>query len=97
MNSEDLCRVLQQLGAFESMTISEVFKGSPGKDYNVEEIPTRQARDRLYAIGLADMTKISRLQLGGQERLYGFRADNVFHVIWWDPEHQIWPSRKRHT
>ena len=30
-------------------------------------------------------------------QLYGFLVDNVFHMLWWDPEHEIWPSRKKHT
>ncbi len=84
---------------FESMTVGEVFPGNgyPGKDYNVEEIPTREALDRLDALGLADMTQISVLRLGGQQRLFGFRDRNVFHIVWWDPRHQIWPSHKKHT
>jgi hypothetical protein len=90
----DLCNVLGQLGQFESMTIGEAFSGSPGKDYDIEGIPNREARDRLEAIGLADQTQISRLRLGGRKRLYGFRLGNVFHVVWWDPRHEIWPSAK---
>ena len=57
----------------------------------------RGARGRLEAIGMADQTKISVLRLGGQERLFGFRDRNVFHVVWWDPQHQIWPSLKKNT
>jgi hypothetical protein len=81
------------------MTMGQMFPGHgyPGKEYNVEEIPTRPALARLDAIGLADMTKISVLRLGGQQRLYGFRDRNVFHLVWWDPRHEIWPSHKKHT
>jgi hypothetical protein len=79
------------------MTVGEAFRGRPGKDYAIEELPNPQARDRLEAIGLADQTRISRLRLGGTERLYGFLLGNVFHVVWWDPRHEIWPSELRHT
>jgi hypothetical protein len=94
-----LCQILRSLGNFESMTVREAFSGSgyPAKDYNVESIPTAVARDRLEVMGLADMTKISVFRLGGEARLYGFRGENVFHVVWWDPKHEIWPSLKRHT
>lgn len=37
---------------------------------------------RLDAIGLADQTRISRFQLQGRWRLYGFGLNNVFHVVW---------------
>ncbi|HMH92267.1 MAG TPA: hypothetical protein VK586_14425 [Streptosporangiaceae bacterium] len=43
------------------------------------------------------MTKISVIRFAGEPRLYGFRDRNVFHVVWWDPRHEIWPSRKKHT
>jgi hypothetical protein len=52
---------------------------------------------RLDVIGLADMTKISVFRVTGEKRLYGFRCSNVFHVVWWDPQHVVWPSRKKHT
>jgi hypothetical protein len=97
VGSEELCGVLEQLGSFESMTVREAFSGSPGKDYNIEGIPNKDAQKRLDAIGLPDQTQISRLRLGGTQRLYGFRQGNVFHIVWWDPRHEIWPSRKRNT
>lgn len=94
-----LCWLLARLAQLETMTVSEAFhRGDyPGKDYNVEEIPTRAALDRLESMGLGDMTKIWALRLQGQPRLYGFLVENVFHVVWWDPKHEIWPSHKRHT
>jgi hypothetical protein len=92
-----LCDVLQRLAGFESMRVAEAFSGSPGKDYDVEGIPNRRARERLDAMGMADQTQISRLRLSGKQRLYGFRLGNVFHIVWWDPRHEIWPSEKRHT
>jgi hypothetical protein len=94
IDSSDLCGILRQLTSFESMTTVEAFGGSPGKDYNVEDIPNREARTRLEAIGLPDMTRISRFRLTGTARLYGFRLGNVFHVVWWDPRHEIWPSNR---
>lgn len=30
-------------------------------------------------------------------RLYGFLLGHVFHVVWWDPDHEIWPSKLKHT
>ncbi len=33
----------------------------------------------------------------GERWLYGFLHDNVFHVIWWDPHHEIFPSKLKKT
>src|ERR1700722_1995143 len=48
--ADDLGGMLSYLTKFESMTVREVFSGNgyPGKDYNIEEIPTRAAIDRLH-------------------------------------------------
>lgn len=100
MTGDEVRDLLKGLASkFESMKVGEAFCGGgyPGKDYEVEQIPTAKAHERLDAIGLADMTKISVLRLSGEQRLYGFRCGNVFHVVWWDPHHGIWPSHKKHT
>lgn len=95
----ELGEIMECLAKFETMTVSEAFCGSgyPAKDYDVAAIPTAAARERLEAIGLADMTKISVFRLNSEKRLYGFRCGNVFHIVWWDPRHEIWPSKRKHT
>lgn len=91
--------LLERLARFESMTMNELFHsgGYPGADYDVATIPNAAALDRLEEIGLSDMTKIHRLRLKGEARLYGFLNGHVFHVVWWDPNHEVWPSRLKHT
>jgi predicted DNA-binding transcriptional regulator AlpA len=37
------------------------------------------------------------LRLSSLERLWGLRSNDVFSVLWWDPNHQICPSPKKHT
>lgn len=88
--------ILRKLADFESMTVTEAFCGNPGKDYEITEIPHPDVPGRLDAIGLADQTRMCRFELQGLWRLYGFRQGNIFHVVWWDPQHEIWPpSHKR--
>jgi hypothetical protein len=95
----ELCQILRCLASFETMTLNEIFHsgGYPGKDYDVATIPNREALQRLEEMGLADQTKIWALRLQGEPRLYGFLDENIFHVVWWDPKHEVWPSRKKHT
>lgn len=92
-DAKTLLAVLGHLKSVETMTVQEAFQGGyPGKDYPVEALPTKTAQDRLVALKLDDQTQISRLRFGGAARLYGFRRDNVFYVIWWDPNHEVWPT-----
>ena len=33
----------------------------------------------------------------GKQRLWGLRRENIFQILWWDPEHKVYPIRKRNT
>jgi len=33
-----------------------------------------------------------RFRLGSTRRLWGFRKERTFHVVWWDPEHKVYPT-----
>jgi hypothetical protein len=98
VSGSELVTLLAKLGSFESMTIREIFYTGeePGKEYDVESLPPG-TRQRLTEIGRDDETKLARLRLAGECRLYGFMREHVFHVLWWDPHHQVFPSHKRHT
>lgn len=92
VTSDKLVYILGKLANLERMTVHEIFSGNPGKDYDVDRLPSPKARECLVELRLDDQTQISRIQLSGTERLYGFRRANVFHVLWWDPDHTVWPS-----
>lgn len=99
LDATELAALLMGLRSFESMTINELFRcgGELGKCYDVASIPNPNARERLEAMRLGYMEEIYRLRLGNKPRLYGFLVRNAFHIVWWDPEHEIWPASKRHT
>lgn len=41
--------------------------------------------------------RIYRFRMSGKRRLWGFRSGNLFRILWYDPEHKIYPVKKRHT
>jgi hypothetical protein len=100
VTATELRWIMECLTKFESMTIDELFRsgGYPGKDYEVDTLPTaRQVLVRLEGLGIPDMTKIWALRLQGEPRLYGFLVGHAFHIVFWDPKHEIWPSKLKHT
>ncbi len=98
IDPDHLKQLLPKLAEYESMNVGEAFSGRPGKDYFFSRSkPPRHLVDRLEEIEADDLDGISRLQITGRQRLYGIRNRNEFSILWWDPEHQIWPSRKRNT
>jgi hypothetical protein len=96
--SEVLCEVLKKLAHCESMTINEL-RGTRRffKEYDLPSGLCKDALDRLVAMGRDDQTKIHRLQFTGTQRLYGFLEGIIFHVVWWDPDHEVYPTSPRNT
>ena len=99
LSTGELVTLLQRIAAFETMTVSEAFnaRDEPGKDYPVSDLPSKEARERLVELEYDDEDRISRLRITGKGRLYGFRREERFYALWWDPEHEIWQSKKRNT
>jgi hypothetical protein len=90
-------KMLERLRSIESMTVREAFNNGdePGKHYPVDSLPNAEAQRRLEDLEYDDETRISRLRFGGKGRLFGFLRDDSFYALWWDPQHEVWPSKKR--
>jgi hypothetical protein len=51
-----------------------------------------QAQARIVAAGLEEVVnEVFRFRLGSTKRLWGFVADAVFYVLWWDRDHKVYP------
>lgn len=57
-----------------------------------------KAQRRLTGLGLQDeVDHLYRFRVGSRERLWGFRKDGVFQILWWDPDHTVYPTEPRNT
>ena len=99
VDSDDQMDLLSHMGQYESMTVGELRSGR-FRDFtsydNFAACPNKEAVARLVERYDAP-DSIARFRLSGTKRLYGFLVDNEFHLLWWDPNHEVWPSEKRHT
>ena len=99
-DSAVIVKLMSRVCQMETMTPGEVFRPptGPGVDYGDPALlPNTDAYQRLVDLGLSDETNISRLRINGEQRLYGFRRDPEFYAVFWDPQHRIWPSKRRNT
>ncbi|WP_404955196.1 hypothetical protein [Streptomyces sp. 147326] len=95
---QTLGEILRKLRDCESLTLNELRRSTDlFKEYELPSGLCKEALDRLSAMGRELMPSIHRLRFQGKQRLYGFLDGNTFHVVWWDPEHQVYPSAKRNT
>lgn len=107
VSADELRGILETLAHCESLHTSQLFSQRPGNkghvaEYNNETMDTgltKDARDRLSDLGLGDLDRIYRIRAdGATRRLYAWRGNgNVFNLIWWDPDHVVYPTEPRNT
>lgn len=44
-----------------------------------------------------DVDDLYQLHVTGPKRVWGIRFGPYLKLLWWDPDHQVYPVRKRHT
>jgi len=95
MQKDILLEIIRRLKDFERATWLDIERGGS------HPIPVNRiigdAQRRLQALKLDDTNDLFSLRLGGNERLWGLRSNDVFSVLWWDPDHKICPAPKKHT
>lgn len=87
--------IIPKLQQYETMTWGEV-EGKKSHFIDVDNC-SKEAQKRLKEIDLDDLEQLFSLRIGGRERVFGWRRGSVFYVLWWDPDHKIFPSKMKHT
>lgn len=64
-------------------------------DHAITEL-TKTAQERLRHLDQNE-ERVFRFRLSGTCRLWGFRSGSLFRVLWYDPEHKVYPVKKHHT
>lgn len=80
------------------MTWSEILVDSKKQNHTIP-IPelSKEAQSRLREIGNDDIDTLISLRLSGKRRVWGIRTGSTLSILWWDPEHRVCPSKKKHT
>lgn len=79
--------IIPQLRNLETQTWSEILVKDKKKNHSLylNEL-NKTARDRLTERYIEAESLIS-LRITGTHRLYGYMAENVFNILWYDDEH----------
>lgn len=56
----------------------------------------KEAQERLIELNF-NYDSLFSLHLTGTLRLFGYIENGVYYIIWYDPNHEICPSPKKHT
>lgn len=86
---------LEKLHQFETMEETDMRRGG---SHTVEVWQlSKEARDRLAAIQHDDIDELMSFRLTGATRIWCRMDRNIMQVLWWDPDHAVCVSLKKHT
>lgn len=87
-----------KLSEFEGRSWHEILIKNKKKNHPIAiKDLCSHAQKRLQEIGQDDVDEVISLGLMGKERIIGIMDRNVLKILWWDPEHSVCPSSKKHT
>ena len=80
-------------GVKSALTLQAVGTGTVSTTRWASTRSSLEAQKRLTDLHLDETFEdLFRFRVGGKKRLWGFEVDGVFHVLWWDAEHQVYPT-----
>ncbi len=82
--------IFHKIKDFESMTWGEIFGGRSNHPIG-RSLIVSEAQKRLMDLRLDDVDDLYQLRVGGRKRIWGLKIGNVFKVLWWDPNHSVYP------
>ena len=95
MDSKQLQMILDRLKEFERHNLDGLKKA------NCHPIPpedlAKDAQTRLKTLKRDDIEALWSFRINSKARVWAMQHDDVFALLWWDPEHKVYPSEKKHT
>lgn len=95
LDAASILDVHRRLANYESMAWKEILNGTGSHEIEPWEIG-KDGQDRLREMGL-DVDGLVSLRIDGPGRIWGYREGAVLRILWWDPEHQVYPVGKKHS
>lgn len=87
--------IVPKLHQFEEMTWAEI-EGRTGSHFIDCSDLCKEAQGRLEQIQ-EGADQLFSLRIDGKHRVWGVREIAMLRLLWWDPEHSVCPSEKKHT
>lgn len=95
--------LLEKLLAYSTMTWQEIQQATHDKGKsknhlirNAQEEISKEAWQRIEVMHLEeDSDSLYSFALTNIERVWGLKTGNEFHVLWYDPKHDVFPSKRK--
>lgn len=82
--------IMDRVRSFETMTWRELRDRDLLHTFQLDRVSS-EARRRLLEIEQDDVAALVSLRVEKRRRIWGIQDRLYFRVLWWDPEHQVYP------
>lgn len=87
----------EKLASFEGRTWAQIMSGSDNDHHHVEIGGlSKEAKERIKELRIQEEELFS-FRITGKKRLWGVLKNEVYYILFWDPEHEICECKKKHT
>lgn len=96
-------QLVNKLSEWGKLTWKDVLIDTSGRNGNTKNHPIpveriiKPAQIRLRERNLHEYDFLYSLSITGEYRVWGVLLEGTYFIIWTDPEHEIYPSSKKHT
>ena len=97
ISGADAAAVHAKLAEIEKLKWGEACSGGTPVAGKRMDGAAPEAHKRHREVFGSDPDVMYAIRLSGKKRVWGIREGRLFSLIWWDPEHTVWPSDKKHT
>ncbi|MEM8571130.1 MAG: hypothetical protein AAGG56_09505 [Pseudomonadota bacterium] len=92
LSPENAKQIMIRLAEFEAKTWAQI--ESTGSHRIECHRLQKAARDRLMEIGQDDQDELMSFRISGACRVWCIPDKSIMRVLWWDPEHQVYPTER---
>ncbi len=88
-----LKKIVQSLQSYEGQVWHDVKRNRHCHPWGLDEIP-KECYARLQERQI-DITELYQISLGSKPRIIGYKAGNIFYLMWWDAKHKFCPTKAK--
>ena len=82
--------IMSRAQSFETMSWRELRSQKLLHDHSIDGLSS-EAQERLREIKQDDIAGLCSLHIDKKRRVWGIQDRLYFKVLWWDPDHQVYP------
>lgn len=90
-------KAINRLSEFEKRTWLEIEQDNSCSNIEVSKLDNRAQKFIKKTPAFKDIDVLYHIRVDSTFRIWGKREQEVLHILWFDPDHKVYPTPMRHT